>query len=124
MQGQRDGAAQSGDTHFSANRRANNESKNCLCLIAIFLFKHPVEQHTDASSDGGAILFQLVKGNRRIIAYFSKRDTAAESRYHSYELETLAIVNAVKHFRQYLQSKRFTVVTDCNSLKSSRKRLN
>ncbi|CAH2088848.1 unnamed protein product [Euphydryas editha] len=83
-----------------------------------------VELHTDASSEGyGAILFQIVQGKRRIVAYFSKRTTPAESRYHSYELETLAVVNAIKQFRQYLHGRKFTVLTDCNSLKSSSKKI-
>lgn len=54
-----------------------------------------------------------------MVAYFSKRTSSAESKYHSYELETLAVVNSIKHFRQYLHGRKFTVVTDCNSLKSS-----
>lgn len=32
-------------------------------------------------------------------------------------METLAIVNALKRFRVYLQGISFTIVTDCNSLK-------
>lgn len=89
-------------------------------VLMIFDPQHPIELHTDASADGyGAILLQIVEGKRKVIAYFSKRTSGAESRYHSYELETLAVVNAIKHFRQYLHGHKFTVVTDCNSLKSS-----
>lgn len=36
--------------------------------------------------------------------------------YHSYELETLAIVNALRRFRTYLEGIPFRVITDCNSL--------
>lgn len=54
------------------------------------------------------------------VEYYSKRTTQAESRYHSYELKTLAVVNSVKHFRHYLYGRTFTVVSDCNSLKASR----
>lgn len=39
-----------------------------------------------------------------------------ESKYHSFELETLAIVYALRRFRVYLHGKRFKIVTDCNSL--------
>ncbi|MBF2463463.1 hypothetical protein ICI39_14115, partial [Listeria welshimeri] len=56
---------------------------------------------------------------RSVVGYFSKRTSPAESQYHSYDLETLAVVNSIKHFRQYLHGKKFTVFTDCNSLKSS-----
>lgn len=43
-----------------------------------------------------------------------------ESKYHTFELETLAIVNTVKYFRHYLYGRKFLVVTEWNSLKSSR----
>ena len=55
-----------------------------------------------------------VEGKNRVVEYYSKR-----TRYHSYELETLAVVNAIKHFRHYLHGREFLVVTDCNSLKAS-----
>ncbi|XP_033176238.1 uncharacterized protein LOC117151557 [Bombus impatiens] len=60
-----------------------------------------------------------VEGTNRVVEYYSKRTSSAESRYHSYELETLGVVNAVKHFRHYLHGREFLVVTDCNSLKAS-----
>lgn len=83
-----------------------------------------VELHTDASAIGyGAILLQKKEGKMRAVAYFSKRTTAAESKYHSYELETLAVVNAVKHFRHFLHGRKFLVVTDCSSLQMTRKKL-
>ncbi|CAK1552211.1 unnamed protein product, partial [Leptosia nina] len=84
----------------------------------------PTELHTDASAVGyGAVLMQRKGGKLHAVAYFSKRTTVAESKYHSYELETLAVVNAVKHFRHYLHGRKFTVITDCNSLQSTRKKL-
>lgn len=93
-------------------------------VLMIFDPQYPAELHTDASADGyGAILFQVVEGKRRVVSYYSKRTSAAESRYHSYELETLAVVNAIKHFRHYLYGRKFIVVTDCNSLKCSRKKV-
>ncbi|KAH0809697.1 hypothetical protein GEV33_013094 [Tenebrio molitor] len=47
----------------------------------------------------------------------NKRTTPAESKYHSFELEALAIVYSLERFRVYLQGIRFKIVTDCNSLK-------
>ena len=88
-------------------------------VLMIFDPNYPIELHTDASSEGyGAILMHKVEDKNRVIEYYSKRTTPAESRYHSYELETLAVVNAVKHFRHYLHGREFLVVTDCNSLKA------
>lgn len=76
--------------------------------------------HTDASSRGyGAILLHKINNRPHVVEYFSKAASLVESRYHSYELETLAVVLAVKHFRYYLLGINFVVFTDCNSLKAS-----
>ena len=81
----------------------------------------PVELHCDASSEGyGAILIQKKNDMPHVVEYFSRRTSEVESRYHSYELETLAVVRAVEHFRHYLYGRRFKVFTDCNSLKASK----
>lgn len=53
------------------------------------------------------------------MAYYSKRTTPAESKYHSYELETMAVVKSIEHFNNYLQGNSFKVVTDCLSLKAT-----
>jgi hypothetical protein len=93
-------------------------------VLMIFDPQHPTELHTDASSEGyGAVLLQIVDKKRHVVGYFSKRTSPAEAKYHSYELETLAVVNAIKHFRQYLHGLKFRVVTDCNSLKASRNKI-
>ena len=57
---------------------------------------------------------------RCVEVQFSKRTSPAESKYRSFDLETVVVVNYIKHFGQYLHGREFTVVTDCNSLKSSR----
>ncbi|CAH2084649.1 unnamed protein product [Euphydryas editha] len=93
-------------------------------VLMIFDPALKTELHTDASAIGyGAVLMQEKEGKVHPVAYFSKRTTIAESKYHSYELETLAVVNAVKHFRHYLHGRKFIVVTDCSSLRSTRKKL-
>lgn len=90
-------------------------------LLTIFQENYPIELHTDASAMGfGAVLIQVKNGIRHVIGYFSMRTTPAESKYHSYELETLAIVRAIKHFRHFLYGRKFTVMTDCNAVKASR----
>ncbi|XP_076237485.1 uncharacterized protein LOC143181127 [Calliopsis andreniformis] len=89
-------------------------------LLIIFDPNRETELHTDASSLGyGAILFQRLDGDLRVVSYYSRRTTPEESRYHSYELETLAIVNALKHFRVYLLGITFKIVTDCNAIKAT-----
>lgn len=93
-------------------------------LLTIFDPSLPTEVHTDASSMGyGAILMQLHKdGKKHVVAYFSKVTQGAESKYHSYELETLAVVKALQHFRHYLIGLKFTIITDCNALKSTQRK--
>ena len=72
-------------------------------VLMIFDPNYPIELHTDAGSESyGAILRHQVEGKSKVIEYYSKRTTPAQSRYNSYELETLAVVNAVERFRHYL----------------------
>ena len=49
--------------------------------------------------------------------YYSRQTTEDEKKYHSFELELLAIVSSFQKFRLYLISSPFTVVTDCNAVK-------
>lgn len=69
------------------------------------------EVHCDASSFGLAgILIQVnAKGQAQPVMYFSRATTEVESRYHSYELEALAVVESLKKFRYYLLGKHFKV---------------
>lgn len=85
------------------------------------------EVHRDASQLGlGGILLQKQDDQRlHPICYYSRQTTKGEEKYHSYELETLAVVESLKKFRVYLIGIKFTVITDCNALKatSSKKEL-
>ncbi|KAI5731527.1 uncharacterized protein LOC113466435 isoform X2 [Diaphorina citri] len=55
----------------------------------IFDPNQPIELHCDASSIGFAvILIHIVDKKPRVVAYFSKKATPAQSKYHSYEQET------------------------------------
>jgi len=93
-------------------------------VLTIFDPQYSIELHTDASSIGyGAILLHRIDNKPHVIEYYSKTTSSCESRYTSYELETLAVVNAVKHFRHYLHGRKFVIFTDCNSLKSSRTKI-
>ena len=50
------------------------------------------------------------------IQYFMSKKTKKEERnYTSYELETLAIVEALRKFRVYLLGIQFKIITDCAS---------
>lgn len=88
-------------------------------VLAIYDPTRETELHCDASSLGfGAALMQRQPDRRfHPTAYFSQAATPAETRYHSFELETLAIIYALRRFRVYLEGRQFTIVTDCSSLK-------
>lgn len=93
-------------------------------LLGIYSPKAETELHCDASSHGfGSVLVQKQSdGKFHPICYFSRRTTSAESKYHSFELEALAIVYSLERFRVYLQGIPFKIVTDCNSLKQTLER--
>lgn len=89
-------------------------------ILAIYSVDAETEVHTDASKIGlGGILLQKNEGNWKAVAYFSRQTTKEEQRYHSYELEALAVVQTLKKFRTYLIGIKFRVVTDCNALRTA-----
>ena len=42
-----------------------------------------------------------------------------EQAYHSYEFETLTLVDTVKRFRDYLMGVHFKAVTDCLAVRAT-----
>lgn len=95
--------------------------KDALCkkpTLRIFNQRLETEVHTDASMHGyGAVLLQRAPddGCLHPIYFMSKKTTDAEKKYSSYELEVLAIIEALKKFRVYLLGLHFKLVTDCNA---------
>jgi hypothetical protein len=79
------------------------------------------ELHTDASMHcvGGILLQRQRDETLRPIFYYSRQTSKEEQHYHSHELETLAVVESMRRFRIYLLDDHFTVVTDCNALRST-----
>lgn len=45
----------------------------------------------------------------------SRKTTPTQAPYSSYELETLAIIESVKKFWNYLLGRKFKIVTDCSA---------
>ena len=73
----------------------------------------PFIVRTDASGTGmGAVLLQVVDGQRRIIEYASKQFKGAQLRYPTIEKEATAIDYALKKWRHLLIGTEFTLETD------------
>ena len=69
--------------------------------------------HTDASGFGiGACLHVHKNGEDHPVAFYSRQLQGAEKRYSITELETLAIVAALKHLEFYVYSTDIKVYTD------------
>ncbi|KAL0851475.1 hypothetical protein ABMA28_007272 [Loxostege sticticalis] len=101
-------------------RKVFNELKMKLAsepVLKIYDQRADTELHTDASAIAySAILMQRSDdGELHPVHFMSRRTTDAESRYNSYELEALAIIEGVKKFRHYLFGKKFKIVTDCKA---------
>ncbi|XP_034195041.2 uncharacterized protein LOC117611214 [Osmia lignaria lignaria] len=90
--------------------------KEILCNAPILQypkFDEPYVITTDASKYAlGAVPSQAEIGKDRRIAYASRVLQEAEIKYDTYEKEALAIMFAIKTFRNYIYGKKFTIVTD------------
>lgn len=105
--------------------RAFEEIKSKLVVRPVLALYNPdyiTEVHCDASKLGvGGILLQRPNEDSlfKPVAYFSRQTTREEAIWHSYELETMAVVLTLKKFRVYLIGLEFKVITDCNALRST-----
>ncbi len=85
--------------------------------------KHYIPIETDALSYTiGGILSPLTLynlGRWYLVAFFSRKIFSAETRYKSYDNELLAIVEAFKTWKHYLESCKYEVLMliDYNNLK-------
>lgn len=91
-------------------------------VLAVYDPFAETELHTDASRIGiGGILLQRSNPKEafRPVAYYSRQTSPEEKNFHSYELETLAVVCSLKKFRVYLLGRDFKIITDCAALRST-----
>ncbi|GBN63771.1 Retrovirus-related Pol polyprotein from transposon 297 [Araneus ventricosus] len=91
-------------------------------VLIIYNPNYETELHTDASLEGyGAVLMQKSPDDKNFhpTYYMSKKATDAEKKYSSYELEALAVIEAVKKFRVYLLGIPFKIVTDYSALEKT-----
>ncbi|GFW87859.1 transposon Tf2-8 polyprotein [Trichonephila clavipes] len=101
-----------------AQKVAFQNLKNALSSEPVLhLFKEgaKLELHTDACKLGlGAVLLQQGEHGRFYpIHYMSKKTFIQEEKLCSYELEVMAVIEALKKFRNYLLGRRFRIQTDC-----------
>ena len=88
-------------------------------VLAFADFEKEFQLETDASSKGlGAVLSQKqADGKLHPVAFGSRELKGGEAKYHSSKLEFLALKWAItEQFREYLQYRPFTVLTDNNPL--------
>ncbi|GFW78535.1 retrovirus-related Pol polyprotein from transposon 17.6 [Trichonephila clavipes] len=90
-------------------------------VLHVFQQSYPLELHTDASSlgFGAALLQKSDDGLFHPIYYFSRKTTVQQEKYSSYELEVLAIIEALKKFRSYLLGTKFKIITDCDAFQKT-----
>lgn len=108
-------------------RQAFETLKAMLCndpVLKLFNPNSETELHTDASAVGyGACLMQKhADAFFHPVFYLSAQTSDAESRYSSYELEVLAIVNALSRLRVYLLGLKFVIYTDCQAFQMTMKK--
>ena len=88
-------------------------------VLAFADFEKEFQLETDAPSEGlGAVLSQKQPdGKWHPVAFGSRELKGGEAKYHSSKLEFLALKWAItEQFREYLQYRPFTVLTDNNPL--------
>ena len=104
--------------HWSAaQQRSFQDLKHALTTAPVLSFPDFTEPFlicTDASSLGlGAVLMQQdIRGKNHVIAYASRVLTPAESNYSVTHQETLAVVWALKHYRDIVKGYPITIYTD------------
>lgn len=82
-------------------------------MLKFLDYSKKISIRTDASIDGcGAVMFQLVDGIERPVAYLSKTFTDAERRWSTIEQETFAVYYAITSWQDYLLGHMFEVETD------------
>jgi hypothetical protein len=94
-------------------------------IVAHFDPSRPTRLETDASASAiSGILSQLVLrrdgvAEWRPIAFYSRKTSSAEHNYDTHDVELLAIIESLKHWRRFLQGLQapFEVLTDHGNLK-------
>lgn len=97
-------------------REAFQKLKNTLSSSDVLIYPNydkPFILTTDASNIAiGAVLSQLVDNNDKPIHFASRTLSQTEENYSASEKEMLAIIWALKVFRNYIYGQKFKIITD------------
>ena len=89
-----------------------------VALSSAAILHHPspgarLALSVDASDKGlGAVLEQFSTDRWCPLAFFSRALTPAQLKYSAFDRELLAVKEAIRHFRHFLEGENFTVFTD------------
>lgn len=104
-----------------AQRAAFEELKQKLCSAPVLLIpdpKLPFVLNCDACKYATGGVLQQDQGNGlQPVAYRSRKLTPAERNYDTREQEFLALLDCCSYWRHYLHGRRFTLLSDHDSLK-------
>ncbi|GCB63043.1 hypothetical protein scyTo_0000108 [Scyliorhinus torazame] len=98
------------EAHQAFNRIKADNAKAVMHVVDETL---PFQVESDASD---VALTATLNQAGRPVAFFSRTLHASEIRHSSVEKEAQAIVEAVRYWRHYLASRRFTLLTDQRSV--------
>jgi hypothetical protein len=86
-------------------------------VLDLFLSRRDTRVEVDSCSTGvGGVLTQEVDGNWKPVAFYSKKFPVTAKVYASREAETYGIYLTVIHWRVWLLGKKFTIISDHQSL--------
>ena len=95
---------------------AFEQAKRALASATLLQHPHPeapLSLSVDASDVAvGAVLEQWVTGQWKPLAFFSRKLRKPETKYSAFDRELLAVHLAVRHFRYFLEARRFVIFTD------------
>jgi len=101
-------------------RKSFQSLKKALCNVALLNFPRyelPMEIYPDACGYGlGATLSQKIDGIEKPLCFASRLVSKSEANYSITELECLALVWALKKFRNYIWGCKVLVYTDHSAL--------
>ena len=82
-------------------------------LLAHLRHDAPISLTTDASDRAvGAVLQQWTDESWEPLAFFSKQLRPPEQKYSAFDRELLALYLGIRHFRHFLEGRKFTAYTD------------